>query len=160
MITLVERKKCAYTWGDVDDFVTELIMQIEEGLPPEIIIGVLRGGAYPAMRLAKEFEIPIDYIGVKRYNQQVGKEPSCYYYPQINMHNKSVLVIDDIYDKGDTYAYVKEIMEESRMNVPCSINYGFLTTKRTKPEHVIGHSIPVHELHSWMVFPWEGGDFG
>lgn len=138
---------------------------ISSGFQPDLIIGVWRGGACVAIvihELMTRIGINSDHIpvraqlysGIAQRSTEVNLEGLDYYAKRQTQFNK-ILLVDDVFDSGQTMAAIKnKIME---------ISEGKLTKLRIatlwyKPENNETDLLPDYYLRStksWLVFPHE-----
>ncbi|NPD87287.1 MAG: phosphoribosyltransferase [Asgard group archaeon] len=123
---------------------------------PDIIVGIARGGWIPARLLA-------DFYGNRRtanikiefYDNttRASDEPIITQEISENVEGKIVLVVDDVADSGKSLIAAVEHIKS--MN-PKEIRTATLYYKKhsiLKPDYYI------RETQSWVVYPWEYGEF-
>jgi hypoxanthine phosphoribosyltransferase len=128
----------------------------EDEFFPEVIVGIARGGWIPARLLA-------DFYGNRRtanikiefYDDTVRatEDPIITQEISENVEGKVVLVVDDVADSGKSLIAAVEHIK--KMN-PKEIRTATLYYKRhsiLKPDYYI------RETKSWVVYPWEYGEF-
>jgi hypoxanthine phosphoribosyltransferase len=96
-----------YTAGDVaralDRMAGELAPRLEHANP--VVLAVMHGGAYTALELCKRFRFPheFDYVHVTRYRGATrGGALAWRVRPRRALAGRTVLVVDDILDRGKT----------------------------------------------------------
>ena len=119
----------------------------------ELVIGIARGGIPVAMVVADHIDARIDFINVKSYSGIAERGP-----PKIlstltdSMEGKSVLLVDDLVDQGDTMQTMKKFVAE---NGPKLLETAVLFKKpwsKTEPDYYL-------EVEDrWIVFPFELGE--
>lgn len=144
------------TWEDVDHRIQDLRnAMLEEAYIPELIVGVAKGGLVPATLLAQYFPgIRMISVQVSSYTSEGKKVPEILE-PQevLNMipDLPSTLVVDDICDSGDTFAYLRRAGLRS-------VKYAAMLQRREKYQHprtfVHFAGGPVFS-GVWVDFPWE-----
>ena len=69
-----------------------------------ILLCIVKGGIIFAGQLLTRlnFKVNLDYVHATRYDGQVGGDIHWQYFPDIKMHDKNVLIVDDILDRGIT----------------------------------------------------------
>lgn len=110
------------------------------------IVAVTRGGMVPACLLAQFLNIrKVGSVSLASYE---GSSRSC----GINMLTEpnfeidaQTLFVDDLYDSGATYRYLKQKYPQAK----CAVVY----TK--DPAAVLDFPASVKDKNSWLVFPWE-----
>lgn len=144
------------TWEEVDHRIQDLRnAMLEEAYIPELIVGVAKGGLVPATLLAQYFPgIRMISVQVSSYTSEGKKVPEILE-PQevLNMipDLPSTLVVDDICDSGDTFAYLRRAGLRS-------VKYAAMLQRREQYKH------PKTAMHFvggpvfsgvWVDFPWE-----
>lgn len=86
------------------------------GLDP-IVIPILLGGAYTALRLCEHFRFPyeMDSVRVARYASRTAGDLHWYARPCLELAGRHVLLVDDVLDRGVTLHAVEH--ELRRMSV-------------------------------------------
>jgi len=108
---------------------------IEADLKPvnPIIMPILMGGAFTAVRLAEHFRFPyeVDSLRVARFgNSAVGGKLHWLARPGLELGGRHVLLVDDVLDRGITLHAVER--ELRRMNA-ASVSAAVLVRKRLDP---------------------------
>lgn len=109
------------------------------------IIAVARGGLVPACILAQMLNIrQISSISLASYEGEQQSEIKCLVPPEINM-DENTLFVDDLYDSGSTYRYLKEKYQQAKIAVIFCKN----------PRAELDFPAAAKEAGRWLVFPWE-----
>jgi hypoxanthine phosphoribosyltransferase len=104
------------------------------------VLGIANGGIVSARLVAEELGVDCIMLILMRNKRVVSEEiPRLY-------KNKRYLVVDDIYDTGDTYRKALEAMK----GFDC--DYAFCMSRYHQEFGVYGRLLG-HE--KWIVFPWE-----
>lgn len=85
------------------------------GSEPIVMIAVMTGAIMPAAWLATRLEMPlqIDFVHATRYQSGTyGAELEYRVPPRLDLAGRKVLVVDDIFDEGDTLAAIKGSCEK------------------------------------------------
>jgi hypoxanthine phosphoribosyltransferase len=80
-----------------------------------LILCVMTGGLIPTGHLATRLSFPLqlDYIHATRYRGETsGGELHWIQEPSISLHNRNILIVDDIYDEGITLVELAKYCEE------------------------------------------------
>jgi len=88
---------------ELDRMANEITAQMEDENP--LVICVMSGGLIATSELMKRFTFPheLDYVHATRYGSEiVGDELNWYVKPRKNLENRTLLIIDDILDVGQT----------------------------------------------------------
>ena len=83
----------------------------EESTPFPLILGVMGGAVVFSGQLLTRLSFPLefDYIHVSRYgNKATGGQVEWKVEPHADVRGRTVIVLDDILDEGETMAHVKE----------------------------------------------------
>ncbi len=96
----------------VETAIAELAARVEQdcaGLNP-LVICVMNGGMYLTGQLLRHWEFPltIDYVHATRYRlATLGKNVLWKAYPQNEIRDRNVIIVDDIFDQGYTLEEVE-----------------------------------------------------
>jgi hypoxanthine phosphoribosyltransferase len=92
----------------------ELAVQIDaeyEGKEPPVLIGILRGAVPTVYELAKRLKtnVRFDWVAISSYQDSMTSTGKFLVEKDItlNVQGKDVIVVDDIYDTGDTLLWMK-----------------------------------------------------
>jgi len=104
--------------ADVEAALERIAMAATEVLAQAnpLILAVMQGGAFTAVELCRRFDFPyeFDFIHVTRYGQALtGGKLSWRVLPSVALERRTVLVVDDILDRGITLAALYEELEQS-----------------------------------------------
>jgi hypoxanthine phosphoribosyltransferase len=126
------------------------------GRTVDLVVGIARGGIPPAMVVADRLRVPIDFINVKSYTgvQQRGRVKIISTLFE-DASNKHVLVVDDLVDQGETMETILAFLAERHH--PTSVMTAALFIK---PWSKFRPDFFVDTTDTWVVFPWEHGEFG
>ena len=145
-------------WPHVSIYLTAMIKRIKPY--PEAVIGILNGGAYVASSVAGHFGIPLDFMKIKSYTDMSKGKNHIWAVPVMNIKDKNIVLVDDIYDTGETLEIaVNHLSNPGTDNIPRHIIKAVLTTKNTNsniPHLVWGTAV---DKDSWVEFPWEGSAY-
>ena len=141
-------KKSIYSIDEMHNAIREIVKQINiSGFNPEVIISINRGGCIPGVYLSHFLEKPHKMIDIKSLNDNSKNEFS------FLKKNKSMLIIDDINDTGNTFDFVKKIFKDS----DCEIRFASLINNVTSKTKIDYHGQLIDKSNNpfWYVFPWE-----
>ena len=120
------------TWTDIDEAIEVLAKQIEDSkMHYEVIYGLARGGLVPAVMLSHRLKIPMVLNMEEVW--------------RLKVKNKSVLIVDDISDTGETLRY----FDDQKFDI--ATLFVREHTSKIKPKYTyknINHD-------NWLLFPWE-----
>lgn len=121
----------------------------------EGVVGILNGGATPALVVANTLGIPVYWVQVRSYKgtKKVIKKPVVTILndiPVIKEHG-SYLIVDDIWDTGSTMKAVMEALKKYAYS--CSGVTLVSKSLDCEFEDVIAPIFKPKDV--WVVFPWE-----
>lgn len=141
------------SWDYLHHLLINLADKIKQSnFKPDIIIGVARGGWPPARILSDLLDNPnIASIKVEFYLDiyKTMEAPAITQYPDVDIRNKRILVVDDVADSGRSLQLVRSwLLEKGASEVRiCTIYY--------KPWSVIKPDYYAKETKAWVIFTWE-----
>lgn len=127
-------KKAYVSWEDIELDVEKIVAQISD---VDYVVGIPRGGLIIAVMISHRLDIKhmtIDHLEkLEQFN--------------LNIDNKSILIVDDISDSGQTLKhYKKQGYTTATLDVR--------NTTITKPDYYCNWL----ETPDWIVYPWEEKD--
>ena len=138
---------------EIYDYLAEIAGEIKKaGIKIDTIIGISRGGLVPARFLSDFLLIPDIkiisagfYLGPKKRMDK----PIIYTPLGKEVENKTILLVDDVADTGETLIAVeKHILERGAKKVYIAVIY-------KKPWNKARVDFYSRETDAWIVFPWE-----
>ncbi len=146
-------KMLALSWDDVQSNLLALSDKIErDGYSPDLIVGIARGGWVIARLLSDMLSVSdlatmaisfykgIDErLEVPTITQPVSESPI----------GKSVLIVDDVADSGESLKLAKRHIAERGAR---SIR---IATIHVKPQSVVIPDFYISCTDSWVLYPWE-----
>jgi len=144
------------TWQDIEKSCLSIYSRMcFDGYKPESIIALFRGGIIPGRLFSDYFNILLDFfaldvtlyatIGIKRDKLTIAPF-------QGDIKGKKILIIDDIWDSGETMkAALGHLNEEN-------VTTATVFWKETAIEKPTYYAEEVKE-EEWIVFPWETYEF-
>jgi len=159
----------------MEGYCNEILRQmVKDNWKPELIIGITRGGAIPAVMLSHYLNVPMHTLNVSLRDGELGPESNCWmsedaygYKSQDNQDPKKILIVDDINDSGATLNWIKEDWQSScipgdtdRWNSVWGNTTRFAVMINNeasdfKDVNYMGQHINKFENPVWCVFPWE-----
>ena len=138
---------------------------LESGFEPTMIIAIWRGGTPVGMAVQEVFAycgIESDHIAI-RTSSYVGVDErgavavhGLNYIIKKVRHDDRVLIIDDVFDTGNTIkAVVDEIRQRARGNAPDEIRTAVPWFKPSRNETDMVPDFYLQETAEWLVFPHE-----
>jgi hypoxanthine phosphoribosyltransferase len=127
-----------------------------DGLRPDFILGISRGGLLVAGALAyalgvkNTFTMSVEfYTGVDERLELPMLLPPI---PDlVDLQEERVLIADDVADTGQTLVLVKEFLEGKVAEVKIAVLY-------EKPRSVVQSEYVWARTDKWIVFPWSADD--
>ncbi len=147
--------KCVqYDWNDVYELCKVLAKKIKEsGFKPDAIVAVARGGWVPARILADLLFIKELYSVKAEHWGMVATETGKAKITQpltADLSGKSVLVVDDVADTGETVELVaRHVIEKNAKEVRTAV-IDFKHTSKFVPDYYAKEM----ESWRWIVYPW------
>jgi uncharacterized protein len=131
------------TWQEIEMLVEKLAHMIQiSGKKFDMVLAITNGGIIPARLIARELDVNhIQFISLR--NKQLHLEEMS---PLLK--GTKYLIIDDIYDTGDTYNKVYIEVKEF------DCEFAFLMTRYKNSNASLVAKVLNHE--KWIVFQWEG----
>jgi hypoxanthine phosphoribosyltransferase len=155
-------KKMIVTNDMVKSYCSEIIYQmVADNWKPELIIGITRGGALPAVMLSHFFKVKMVGLDVSlRDNSDLGQETNAW--AADDAHNgKKILIVDDINDSGATINWIVKDWSFPPDGIKWEDNVRFAVMVNNEASKAIvtpsysGTSINKAEEDVWVVFPYE-----
>jgi hypoxanthine phosphoribosyltransferase len=114
---LLETSRVLFNREEVAATVQKMADEINEyyGDKPLILISVLTGAIIPAAWLITKLKMPVqmDFVHATRYRGGLyGAELEYRVPPRLDLEGKNVLIVDDIFDEGNTLAAIKGSVEK------------------------------------------------
>ncbi|MDI6740423.1 MAG: phosphoribosyltransferase family protein [Candidatus Edwardsbacteria bacterium] len=142
------------SWFDVEELIDRLVEQLR-GQRFDYVIGVSRGGLIPTGLLAKRLRyFNVLVASIQGYDENDRKLPHpilLEFPPEPILHGKDVLIIDDVWDTGDTIALVRKIVERAGGQAKTAT----LHWKPKRSQHGGPPDFYAAETEEWIVYPWE-----
>lgn len=149
-------KKRYIDWQEFGRLAEELSRLVKERFRTDLVVGIARGGLPLSLVVADRLGVPVDFINVKSYRGMgVRGEPKILSTLSEDLSDKSVLVVDDLVDEGDTMETVLEFIKRNFSAVEIHTAALFIKPwSRFKPDAYLD------QVEEWIVFPWELREFG
>lgn len=166
----------ALKWNDVDDYVGEIVRQINiSNWRPTRVVGVARGGLTAATMVSHYFGIPLTALHVSLRNHKDTEsnfwlaEAAFGYCDTITEKfdvslRENILIIDDICDSGATIDWIKEDWETEQPGSPAWNSVWHNNVRFAALVHNLGSGVDLdyvgkvidkREKDQWIEFPWE-----
>ena len=123
-----------------------------DGFCPDIILGIARGGLFPAGSIGYALSIKNVYLMNVEYYTDIDERLDVPvilppYLDMVDLHDADVLVVDDVADTGHTLAKVYEFVEDKVNETRAAVLY-------EKPRSVIQCEYVWRRTDKWINFPW------
>ena len=117
--SLLKKSKVVYDREQVMAAMDKMADEINAFYGDEsiILISVMTGAIIPAAWLATRLKMPVqmDFVHATRYRGGLyGAELEYRVPPRLDLAGKKVLIVDDIFDEGDTLAAIKGLVEKRK----------------------------------------------
>ncbi len=135
------------TYQDLKDGVDCLADRIEaEWGRPSNVVGIAKGGWFPALLLANRFDVRKAYsVGAKRYEGGEGGELEVYQLP-LELPEGKTLLVDEVVQKGITMERIGQLFEGD----VCTATLYLKKESEFEPDFYWKKT-----GNEWLVFPWE-----
>lgn len=149
----------------LEDSIELGIEVLEDGFEPTLIIAIWRGGTPVGMALQETLSycgVESDHIAIRTSSYTGVDERSSVAIHGLNYiikkicHDDRVLIVDDVFDTGNTIkAVIEELRRRARGNTPEDIRVAVPWFKPSRNETDIVPNYFLHETAAWLVFPHE-----
>ena len=125
-----------YSASEVEASLRSLAQQVtaDLALRNPVVIAVMNGGAFTAVNLCRYFRFAyeFDYVHATRYGNELrGGEIQWLVPPRTSLAGRTILLVDDILDRGTTLSALLEKLEETRV---AEVHTAVLVRKRLDEE--------------------------
>jgi len=138
---------------------------LESGFKPTMIIAIWRGGTPVGMAVQEIMSycgVDSDHIAI-RTSSYIGVDErgavavhGLNYIVKKICHDDRVLIVDDVFDTGNTIvAVIEELTKRARDNTPEDIRVAVPWYKPSRNETEIEPDYCIRETAEWLVFPHE-----
>jgi len=149
----------------LEDSFTLGLDVLESGFKPTMIIAIWRGGTPVGMAVQEILAycgVESDHIAI-RTSSYVGVDDrgavavhGLNYVVKKICHDDRVLIVDDVFDTGNTIvAVIEELSKRARDNTPGDIRVAVPWYKPTRNETELVPDYFIRETAEWLVFPHE-----
>ncbi len=138
---------------------------LEDGFRPTMIIAIWRGGTPVGMAVQEIFAycgVESDHIAIRTSSYHGVDQRGSVAVHGLNYiikkicHDDRVLIVDDVFDTGNTIvAVIEELRRRARDNTPEDIRVAVPWFKPTRNETEIEPDYFIHKTAEWLVFPHE-----
>jgi hypoxanthine phosphoribosyltransferase len=138
---------------------------LESGFKPTMIIAIWRGGTPVGMAVQETLSycgVEADHIAIRTSSYTGVDERSTVAIHGLNYiikkicHDDRVLIVDDVFDTGNTIkAVIEELQQRARGNTPDDIRVAVPWFKPSRNETDLLPDYFLRETDEWLVFPHE-----
>jgi hypoxanthine phosphoribosyltransferase len=141
------------TWEDVYNLTLRLSERVvESGFKPDVVVGIARGGWIPARVLSDVlYADSLQNIRIEYYSDvgKKGREPKITQPITGSLEGKSILLVDEVADTGDSLYYAIEHVEALGAGDVKTAVLHWKPWSRVKPDFYMV------QTERWTVYPWE-----
>ena len=156
-------EKVKINWDEVESVCSRIVMKIGQSNEwPNTIVAVANGGSIPAVTIANMMGIKnIVYVTATHYGNDETRLPSVSIKsPSVLWTfepSETVLVVDDIYDTGDTIKAITKQIFASNSNSSPKIITATVFLRENAPDAFkhLTHYGKIAKAGVWLDFPWE-----
>ena len=131
-------------WDEIEFLIKDLATQLKKAKKKyDCILAITNGGIIPARLLARDLDVELIQLIPIRNKVLVKSEMPCL------LPQNKYLIVDDIYDTGNTYNKVVAAMKGF------SCDFVFLMSRF---DTCSGISSKILNHDKWIIFPWEKHD--
>jgi uncharacterized protein len=139
------------SWPEYGNLAEALAEKVRSsGKRFDLVVGIARGGIPVAMVVSDHLNVRIDFINVKSYfGIGIRGTPKILSTLTEEIAGKSILIVDDLVDQGDTMKVVKEYLSKQG---PKLLEVAVLFKKpwtKFEPDYYL------EVVDRWVVFPFE-----
>ena len=137
-------------WHEFEKAIGALANTLRRRYDPDVIVGVARGGLFPAVRLSHLMgDKTLRIIHVKYYKGVALRRKKPELLADVGRLKGKVLVVDDVADTGTTLEFVtKHVKRKGAKEVK-------VATIAAKPKSTFKPDFFVFKTNKWIIFPWE-----
>jgi len=138
------------TWADFGKMASRLASYLEV-FAPEVVIGIARGGLFPATAVACSLRVEMFPVRItRRVNDEVVYDDPVWKVPMTDdVAGKTVAIVDEIADSGKTLAKVaKAALEKGATKVitACLVSHSWADPQP---------GVTVLKTDAFVIFPWD-----
>lgn len=137
------------TWEELDKDCYALAEKLKD-TKIDLIIAISRGGLVFSRILSDLLTVPISHMTISSYeNLTEQKEPRITEVPTADIHNKTILVIDEVSDSGETFKRACKYFDNFHTQKVYTLS------PYIKPKTAFLPDFYQRSIDGWIVFPYE-----
>lgn len=142
-----------FSYSQIHQLCEDLAEKIEQSnLQPQLIIGVVRGGAIPAVILSHLLGVPCEMLNYSSLEGKGDDKNHSNLIPEHLYGHAEVLLVDDICDSGATLAELSELfLAKGNVVHTATLAYKDKDDSLHTPDFIGA----TYKHDFWLVFPWE-----
>jgi hypoxanthine phosphoribosyltransferase len=162
----MKQKYIHYSQDDIKGFVNSILRDmLLDNFKPDYVVGLTRGGLYPALMISHYLEIPMQTLKVSLRDDDHCE--SNLWMAEEAYSGKKILIVDDINDSGATLKWIMQDWQAA-VSLPIdqtwdmtwnhNVRFAVLVDNENSEfgdVDYIGTSVNKLDEPSWIVFPWE-----
>lgn len=124
---VLQEARCLFTEQQVEMALDRMAVEITRELADSnpVVLSVMTGAIVVTGKLLPRLSFPlqVDYLHATRYRERLtGTDLQWKAYPTIPLRGRSVLIVDDILDEGDTLAgIINYCLQQQAVSVKCAV---------------------------------------
>lgn len=142
----------AVSWEEIYSLLLSLSESIRLDYRAEVLVGILRGGVFPALILSDLLNVKnLSMIRIRHYEgvSQTTTEGVLDQPLLSSLEHRKVLLVDDVADTGKSLSIaIDHIKEKEAGKLKCATIY-YKPWSAVKPDYYS------KETDKWIIFPWE-----
>jgi len=144
-----------YSWDKLHSDTLSLCNRVREtGFDPDLIVGIVRGGAVPAVIASHNFTVPVSFLNWSTRDLKVKSLQQINELSAAALAGKRILVIEDIVDSGETMYQIKSHLFDNKSNVMYT-SLWFNPSQNKVNIHMWANIIDRSIDKRWIIFPFE-----
>lgn len=137
------------SWQQLEADCIELAQKMKN-IQIDTIVAISRGGLVAARILSDLLKIPISHITISSYDDlKQSREPEVTEVPSTNFQEKTILIVDEVSDSGETFVRALQFFEDKK------IKKSFTLAPYIKQHTKYTPDFYVHSTNNWIIFPYE-----
>lgn len=142
--------KIWYSWEDMRRNVNDICRDITlSKYDFDVILGISRGGLVPGVMISHYFKKPFKPLIASLRDFPFWED----YYPSAK--EKTILIVDDICDSGETFLLIKKHLESKKFNINFKFASLWWNNECAFEPHYYANEVKKDSNNIWIQFPWD-----